>query len=353
MKKISALVLAMAMALSLVACGGTGGNSGGGNGGNNSAASNNNNAAASQGSAAGSAGTGGYEATGTLTIIVPYAAGGAVDLGSRLLAKYAANYTDANIVVTNVSGGGGTVGIAELLKNDADGTYMVASNPSPTYIATADKPLTFDFMTDLAFVSLMVQDQRVMVVPKDNGSYTTLEEFVDYCKANPGKVNVGCSGSGNSAYFTPYLLNQAAGIEMNIVAFDGASEAKAALLGGHIQAASISYSEALPMMQNDQIIVLGVASAERFDKLPDVPTFKEKGYDVQMFTSRGYSMKAGTDPQIVQYWSDIIGKVCEDEGFLAEADGMGLPIVYMDHNAFADQAAKEMADYAELVATVG
>lgn len=344
MKKISAFVLAMAMVLSLGACAKTE---------PAPAPAPAPEASTSTPEAAPEAAPEEYEATGTLTLIAPYAAGGAVDLGGRLMAKYAAKYTDADIVVTNITGGGGTVGPAELLKYDADGTYMWCSNPSPTYVATPDKPLTFKFMEDFAFVSMMVQDQRVIAVPVDNGKYTTLEEFIDYAKANPGAIRIGCSGTGNSAYFTPYLLNQAAGIELNIIAFDGASEAKAAVLGGHIEAVSVSYSEVLPMVKENQVIVLGVAAAERFDKLPDVPTFLEKGYDVQMFTSRGFAMKAGTDPKIVEYWSDVIGKVAQDPEFLAEAESLGFPIKYLNAADFTKQCESEMAMYEKLIAEVG
>lgn len=334
MKKIITVVLALSLVLGLAACGGSSSSS----------------APPASGSAASSnAEPAGYKPPATVTVIVPYAAGGAVDLGTRLMAKYAAKYSDSDLVVTNVSGGGGTVGAAELLKYNADGSYMLASNPSPGFIATADKPLTFDFVRDFTFVSLLVQDQRVICVPINNGNYNNLEEFIAYAQANPKKINVGCSGTGNSAYLTPYLLGEAAGVELNIVAYDGASEAKSDLLGGHIEAISISYSEALPMVQNDQVIIIGVASAERFDKMPDVPTFLEHGYDVQMFTSRGYAMKAGTDPEAVKYWSDVIGKVCADSDFLAEAESMGFPIAYMDYEAFTAQVEKEMASYDELM----
>ena len=81
-------------------------------------------------------------------------------------------------------------------------------------------------------------------------------------------------------------------------------------------------------------------------------TMKEKGYDVQMYTSRGFAMKAGTDPQIIEYWSDVIGKVVEDPEFLAEAEGLALPIVYKNYVDFAEQAKNEMELYAQLVAEI-
>lgn len=334
MKKLSALVLALAMAISLTACGdgGKGNTSGSNPGGSNPVSSN----------------PGEFKPSNkTVTLIVPYAAGGAVDLGARLMAKYAANYTDIDIVINNVTGGSGTVGAAEMLKYNADGTYMLAYNPSPSNVPTADKPLTYDCTTDMAMVSMMVRDERLITVRADDSRFQTLEEFIEYTKSNP--VNLGCSGTGNAAYFTPLMLAEAAGItdNMTVVAFDGSAEAKTALLGSHIEAASQSYSDiaAAP----EQFTVLCTAGSERFSKLPDVPTMRECGYDVEMYVSRGFAMKAGTDPQIVQYWSDIIGKVCADPGFLEEAENMGLPIHYLNCQDFEVSNKEEMATYTELV----
>lgn len=281
----------------------------------------------------------------TLTLIVPYAAGGAVDLGARLMAKYAANYTDIDIVITNVTGGSGTVGAAEMLKYANDGTYMLAYNPSPGNVATADKPLTYDCTVDLAPVAMMVQDQRLIICRSDETRFTDLPSMIEYAKSN--SLNLGCSGTGNAAYYTPLMLADAAGVELTVVAFDGSAEAKTALMGGHIDLASASYSDIAA--DPSQFTVLCNAGDARFEKLPDIPTMKECGYDVEMYVSRGFAMKAGTDEQIIKYWSDIIGKVCQDPDFLKEADGLGLPIRYMDYVEFTEDNLAEMANYKTLV----
>ena len=279
----------------------------------------------------------------TLNLIVPYAAGGAVDLGARLMAKYAKNYTDIDIVITNVAGGSGTVGAAEMLKYNNDGTYMLAYNPSMANLSTKDKPLTYDCTKDLAMVSMMVQDQRLITMRKDETRFSSLLDVIEYAKTN--KVTIGCSGTGNVAYYFPILLAKAAGVEDNltVVAFDGSSEAKTALLGGHVDLASQSYSDiaATP----DQYTVLCNCGKERFSKLPDVPTVKECGIDLEMYVSRGFAMKAGTDEQIIKYWSDIIGQVTSNADFLAEAEALGLPINYMDYKAFTEDNLTEMATF--------
>ena len=349
MKKILALALALVMVCGiLTACGGSDSTSSDAGAGTSSGAGTSTSSGSSSGSTAAPADAAAYQPPKNVTLIVPYAAGGAMDLGARLVSKHASKYTDTNLVVNNIAGASGTVGPAEMLKYAADGTYMCAMNPSPTYVPTKDKPLTYDYMTDFDRVAIIMQDQRTIAVPKDNGKYTTIEEFIDYAKAHPGEVTIGCSGSANDAYLTPYVLNQKAGIELTIVSYDGAADAKSDMLGGHIDALSVSYSEVLPMLQQDQVIVLATAGTEPFEGLPGVPTLTEKGYDVVFSTNRGYTMKAGTDPAAIQYWSDIMGKICADEEFLAEAADMGFPIKFLDHNEYDALAEQLMNSYKEI-----
>ena len=175
MKKLFSIALAATMALSLAGCSG------------NSTASTTaaadtkaaDTTAVAADTTAGGESTSSYEPSGTLTIIVPYAAGGGVDLGSRLLAKYLSEATPVDVVVSNVAGGGGTVGAADCLKYDADGSYMLALNPSPTYVSTKDKPLTFDILKDYEFAAIMVQDQRLFVTSAKNTNFQTVEEAME------------------------------------------------------------------------------------------------------------------------------------------------------------------------------
>ena len=278
MKKLLSILLAAAMTMSLAACGSSGGGK--------SSSSSGANGSGSQAPA------GSYAPPKTVNLIVPYSAGGANDLLARLVAKHAAKYTDANLVITNIGGGSGTVGLADTLKHDADGTYLCSGIGSTAFVNTADKPLTFDYLNDFAFVSMFAQDQRVIVAMKDNGKFTDLEEFVTYAKANPGKLEVSAT-----------------------------------------DAASLSYSEMLSL-DADKLIVLGVASTERPDVLPDVPTFKEQGYEVVFTIPRGFAMKAGTDAAAIAYWEKVFEQVAGDSEYIEEAEGIGLPVVYKNSADF-------------------
>ena len=223
---------------------------------------------------------------------------------------------------------------------------MLALNPSATYISTKDKPLTFDILTDYEFVAMMVQDQRLFVTSAKNANFQTVEEAVEYGKANPGKFNIGCSGTGNTAYATAEEFLEKTGIEGNVVPFDGSSEAKSAVLGGHIDVAVQSLSDVSSSMS--EVTILATGGEERFSKTPDVPSMTELGYPMAQYVTRGYAFKTGTDEAIINYWSDKIGEVCSNEDFLKEADSIGLPIVYMNHETAQEDAKTEMAAFQEL-----
>ena len=313
MKKLFSIALAATMALSLAGC--SGNSTASTTAAADTKAADTTAAAADTTAAAGGESTSSYEPSGTLTIIVPYAAGGGVDLGSRLLAKYLSEATPVDVVVSNVAGGGGTVGAADCLKYDADGSYI------------------------------MVQDQRLFVTSAKNTNFQTVEEAIEYGKANPGKFNIGCSGTGNSAYATAEEFLEKTGIEGNVVPFDGSSEAKSAVLGGHIDVAVQSLSDVSSSM--NEVTILATGGEERFSKTPDVPCMTELGFPMAQYVTRGYAFKAGTDSAIINYWSDKIGEVCENEAFLKEADSLGLPIVYMNHEEAQEDAKTEMATYQE------
>lgn len=326
MKKMLTCLLAAAMLLSLAACGG---NPSGGNAGNSAGGSTGNGSenSASSGQAAS------YTPPKTVNLIVPYSAGGANDLLARLVSKHAAKYTDSNLVITNIGGGSGTVGLSEVLKHDADGSYMVSGIGTTAFVSTPDKPLTFDYLKDFAFVSMFAQDQRVLVALKNNGKFTNLQEFIDYAKENPGDLEVSATGAATVAYFVPQVLAEVAGVDITIVPYDGGSEQLADLLGGHSDAASLSYSEMLSLDQ-DQLIILGVANTERPEVLPDAPTFTEQGYDVVFTIPRGFAMRAGTDPAAIAYWDNVFAQVAEDSEYIQESEDIGFPVVYMNSEDF-------------------
>ena len=270
----------------------------------------------------------------SITIVVPYAAGGAMDTGARLFAKYAEQICGQPMVINNVAGGSGSVGAMDVLSSDADGYKVLIFDPGPGFVTTSNNEVPFDMLNDFVMVACQTEDIRNLVVRKDDSRFTTPEEFIQYVKDHPGEINVGVAGAYTDASIAQELIYRAGDLEMVNVAFSGAAEVKTALLGGHVDAAALSVGDSIPMLTNDQIMVIGVCSAERSDFMPDVPTFQELGIDAQWSTARGYAFKAGTDQRIVDYFADLVKQVSENEDYIKELNDLGYPVSYQDSEEF-------------------
>lgn len=278
--------------------------------------------------------------SGTVTIIAPFSAGGGVDLGDRLFAKYAQKWTDATLIVENITGGSGLVGIQTGLGRATDGSVMWHIDPGAQYVSTTNSSCPFDVVNDMGHIGFFVADDRVWAVKPDETRFTTAEEMFAYAKDHPGEISIAASGTGTIAALATQYIANTAGVEFNIIGYNGSSEAKAAFLGGHCDVMSAGVSEARTMLDENQCKVLFTMTDERI--YDDIPTVKELGYDcTSLSTYRGLAMSSKVDPAIVEYWDKIMEKVCEDPDFIAEADNMGLVIRF--HNT--DEALKIFREY--------
>ena len=327
MKKIVSSMLALAMLFSLASCGsGTKPNPGTASG---SGTPSGNDASQSNSGAA----TLNYP-TGTITIIVPYSAGGAMDTTARVFAKYAEEICGQSIIITNVAGGSGSVGAQQVLNSKADGYTVLISDPGPGFITTSANTVPFDFEQDFVIAGRQTSDSRLIAVRAGDSRFSTPEEFIQYVKDHPAELNVGSPGATSDGAISVALLEKA-GLDMNAVGCNGSSEVKSQLLGGHIDAGALSVSDVIPMLADNQVMVVGVCSEETNPMLPDAKTFKELGYDVVWSSNRGYSLKAGTDPQIVEYWSNLIAEVSANADYQKDLANIGCPAADMDKDEYA------------------
>lgn len=285
----------------------------------------------------------------TITIVVPYGAGGAMDNTARLFAKYAEKLCGQTIIISNISGGSGSVGAADVLSSKADGYKMLIFDPGPGFVNTSVNPVPFDTMEEFVMVGRQTADVRNIVVRKADERFPNPEAFIQYVKDHPGEVNVSTAGATTDAGITIELLNRAGKMEMVNVPFSGAAEAKAALLGGHVDAASISVGDSIAMLRDEQIMVVGVCSIKRSDILPDAPTFAELGLDVSWSTSRGYAFKAGTDERIVAYFEDVLRQVSEDPEYQKELLNLGCPAEFMGSEAYTEFVAENFEIIREIL----
>lgn len=285
----------------------------------------------------------------TLNIMVPFKAGGTVDLYARLVAKYAPQYTDINMVITNMEGSSGMVGAMEVLAHDPDGSWMMATAPSTSWISTADRKLPYTMQDNWVAVCALYTAPQVLLAKADNANYDDFDSFIEYSKANPGKINVGLSGASGNPYYYSLMTNEEFGLENTPVAFDGESDAMTNLLGGHVDVIVCGVSTAATQVNNGEAKALLVYANDPSDSLPGIKCMSDYSFPYRLDANRGFAMEKGTDEKILQYWSDIIGQMCQNPDFIAESEALGLPIQFYDTTAATELWYKVIDSTAEVM----
>ncbi len=212
-----------------------------------------------------------------LRMIVPTAPGGGTDFTGRLVAAKLSEGLGQQVVVENRGGGGGSVGADNAAKSTPDGyTLLLGSIATHAVNPALYKKMPYDHIKDFAPVSLIGTVPNVLVVHPAVPA-KSMQEFISYAKANPGKINYGSSGVGSPPHLSIELLRSITGINLVHVPYKGAGPALADLLGGQVQAMCTSLAGQLTFIKAGRVRALGVTTAKRNPQLPDVPTMIESG----------------------------------------------------------------------------
>lgn len=244
-----------------------------------------------------------------IKIIVPVAAGGGTDLLARTLGQKVGELLGQPVVVENILGAGGNIGVQTVAKAAPDGYTLLLS---PATIATnvaVFRKLPYDLLKDLQTVTLVGQTSVVLVV-HPSFSAKTVAEFVDVAKQKPGSLNYGSAGIGSPQHLQSELFAQRTGISGNHVPYKGQSQAMTDLVGGQLQYMFSPLQNALPFIREGRIRALGVASPQRNPALPQMPSFAELGYkDVDFSNWFALYAPAGTPAAVVKRLSDAFVQV--------------------------------------------
>ncbi len=212
-----------------------------------------------------------------LRLIVPTAPGGGTDFTGRLVAAKLSESLGQQVVVENRGGGGGSVGADNAAKSTPDGyTLLLGSIATHAVNPALYKKLPYDHIKDFAPVSLIGTVPNALVVHPSVPA-KSVQEFIAYAKANPGKINYGSSGVGSPPHLSMELLRSLTGINLVHVPYKGAGPALADLLGGQVQAMCTSLAGLINFIKSGRVRALGVTTAKRNPQLPDVPTIVESG----------------------------------------------------------------------------
>ena len=259
-----------------------------------------------------------------VTMIVPFSAGGGVDVTARIYAKYFEKHTGVNMVVNNLTGGGGVVGYSEFSTSRPDGyTLTIVTTPAIQNQYMYDGiPYTED---TFAPVGMLTYDPSVMCVQVGSKYDVEPEKLLEMIRDNPGTVSVGCGTTNGVQHLGVMTFEQASGYKTKVVPFDdGGAQTIAGLAGGHIDMSTGFYNECQTFVEEGKLRVVWTCGDERPSiYCQDVPTLKELGVDCSFGTFRGVAAVAGTPDDIMEGLIAINDEIIADEEFLAELEAAG------------------------------
>lgn len=283
--------------------------------------------------------------TKSMDMIVPFSAGGGNDTFVRALQPLLEKQLGEDLVIRNIAGGGGAVGMSKAVASKPDGyTMLAASNAMLTLEAMGNVPFTHK---DFDFVAKVVEEPFVIAVNGD-GKYQDLKSLVEAASAGT-PLKVGTSGVGSSAYITASAIANRTGAEFNLIPYPGGSEAISAAMGGHVDAVVLGGAELRSALQSGRLKALAMTYAERSDSLPDVPTFQESGYDLTLTVWRGIAAPKGLPADVEKKWVDAIKQIVADGSYEQTAKNLGTevkPLYGDDLDDFIDQSADVMREAA-------
>lgn len=286
---------------------------------------------------------------GNINFIIPVPPAGGTDLTFRALMEASRKHLDRTVVVLNLPGAGGAVGLAQAALKPANGLNL-NSYTSEIFTLPIFQPLTFSGK-DFRPIIMVNEDPACLVVPAD-AKLGTLEAFIAAAKANPGRISVGNSGFGNIWHLSAAAFAKKAGIDLLQVPYNGSAPTVQALLGGHIEAFVASPPEVLPQVQAGKMKVLAVMADKRSAILPEVPTLKEKGIDLSIGTWRAIGGPAGIPDEAVRVLHDGFAKGMQEKAFVDFMNGRGLSIRYMNTHDLVDFVARERPFYEALATEI-
>jgi tripartite-type tricarboxylate transporter receptor subunit TctC len=289
----------------------------------------------------------------TIRMVVPYTAGGGVDVVARHVAAELSQRLGQTIVVENKVGAGSNIGSDSVAKAAADGYTLLMASPANAINMSLYRRMPYDTRRDLAPVALVGAVPSVLTV---NPSFParSIAEFVAAAKAKPGSVNYGSGGNGTSEHLAAEMFKAMAGIDMVHVPYKGGAAAMTDVIGGQIQAMFSNQLGAMPHIKGGKLRVLGVADSQRSAALPDTPTFAESGYPEFLVTVWwGVMAPAGTPRDVIERLNKEINAAVSAPELKKKLEDMGARVSGGSPEQFAAFVNDEIARWARAVKDSG
>jgi tripartite-type tricarboxylate transporter receptor subunit TctC len=290
-----------------------------------------------------------------VTFVAPFPPGGSVELIGRPLAASLEKTLKQPVLFTNRVGAAGAVGTSYVASSEPDGYRILFNISSIVVVPEADK--IFDrkpayTMDQLLPVARVNADANVLLVRAES-PWKSLRELIDDAKRKPGQLSYSSSGVYGSTHVPAEMFTQAAGIPMRHVPFAGGGPATNALLGGHVDIHIQNVPGSMAHIRSGKLRPLAVTSARRADALPDVPTMKELGVDVDYGVWHGVFVAAKTPPEVVKVIRDAVRVAVADPDFTGALQKISAAVAYLDLPEFQKFVADETRAMAAVVKKIG
>jgi tripartite-type tricarboxylate transporter receptor subunit TctC len=261
-----------------------------------------------------------------IKLVVPFPAGGGIDVTARIAAQALGDVLGQQVVVQNQGGAGGAIATDSVVKSEPDGyTLLYHSTTGIVHAAVTDK-LPYDWMRDLAPVSIVTRFAPVMIV-SPTLPVKDLREFIALLKANPGKYSFASSGTGTAVHLAEELFKQKAGVDMLHIPYRGTSAAMPDLLTGRVAMMIDGVPVQTQNIRNGTVRALAVTTSTRSPSIPDVPTMKEAGLDYEIpFWTAIYAPAHAPKP-IIEKLSEAVAKAMREDGVVRRLAEVGTEAV--------------------------
>jgi len=280
-------------------------------------------------------------------VIVPFPAGGTVDLVARLVTARMADDLKASFVIENRAGAGGVIATDATAKAAADGYTLLLTSPNHTINAALQAKLPYDTEKDLVPVAMVAEIAELLVSPP-TAPFTDFSGFVAYAKANPGKLNYASAGNGTLPHVTMELLLRRLGLDVTHIPYRGAAPAMTDLLAGQVELKMDTYATAYQQVAAGKLRALGYAGRARSALMPDVPAIAEMlpGYEGVLWM--GLVAPAGTPQAVLDKLAAAVKRAVGSADLAERLKRDGIDPVGGSPQEFGAQISREITQWREL-----
>jgi tripartite-type tricarboxylate transporter receptor subunit TctC len=292
--------------------------------------------------------------SGPVRIIVPFAAGGNVDVTARTLAPVLGDILGQSFVVENRPGAGGMIGAEEVMSSNPDGlTLMMGSNSTLSVGPNLFSNWPYDPVEGITPIS-NIQFVPFALVVREDSDFQSLGDLLEKARAEPGEVTMAHAGTGTSNHLVSELFESLADVEFVMVPYQGGAPAMTDLLGGQVDVYFDQASTTAPQVTAGRVRALGVTSPERWSTLPDTPTFAEEGIDdFEVMNVTGLVGPAGIPADVVETLRSAVVEALENEDVKSRFEQLGVQVVGSTPDEFMEFIREDLARWERVIEEAG